>query len=399
MIVARKALQQLQVLSQQFPVVAVLGPRQVGKTTLVKEFLPRIPKPNIYLDLEKLSDLTRLEEPELFLNEHRNHCVIIDEVQRKMDLFPLLRSLVDEKRESFRFIILASAGPNLLKRSSETLAGRIAYLELSGFNLLEISEICPMQTHHFRGGLPESTLAKSDDQSRNWLDNFILTYIERDLPMLGLRASSITIRRLWEMLAWQNGSLINFSSIGKSLGLSHHTIAGYIDFLENAYLITRLQPYYFNIKKRLVKSPKIYIRDTGILHRLLRINDFHQLSGSPFLGASWEAYVIEQINSLKTGDVDLYFYRTHAGAEMDLVLVKGLEPIATAEIKYTSSPRPGKSMLQCITDLATDRNFIIVPAQIDFPVHASVRACGLNIFLQKYLPALVLDRNSKTETP
>ncbi|RMF57783.1 MAG: ATP-binding protein [Calditrichaeota bacterium] len=236
------------VFSQQFPAIAIVGPRQVGKTTLVKQFLPHIPKPSIYLDLEKPSDLAKLEEAELFLSEYGDHCVVIDEVQRKIDLLPLLRSLIDNNREPLRFIILGSAGPNLLKRSSETLAGRIAYLELAGFNLLEISELCPMRIHHFRGGFPESTLAPTDEQSRNWLDNFIVTYIERDLPLLGLRASSTTIRKLWEMLAWQNGSLINYSSIGKSLGFSNHTIAGYIDFLENAYLVTRLHPYHFNIK-------------------------------------------------------------------------------------------------------------------------------------------------------
>ena len=306
-------------------------------------------------------------------------------MQRKIELLPLLRSLIDEKREPLRFIILGSAGPDLLKRSSETLAGRIAYLELGGFNLLEISELCPMRTHHFRGGFPESTLAPTDDQSQKWLDNFIATYIERDLPLLGLRASPIRIRKLWEMLAWQNGSLLNYTSISKSLGLSHHTVAGYIDFLESAYLVTRLQPYHFNIKKRLVKSPKIYLRDTGILHRLLRITDFHQLSGSPFLGASWEAYVIEQVRNLKPDNIDLYFYRTHAGAEMDLVFVKGLQPVATAEIKYTAVPKPVKSTLQCIADLGTRKNFIIVPQDDDIPVHASVQACGLRIFLEKYL--------------
>lgn len=388
MIVQRFAIRLLKDYARQFPIIAIVGPRQVGKTTLVKEFIKYIQKPTLYIDLEKPSDYDKLDEPELFLSEYSDHCIIIDEIQRKVDLLPLLRSLVDENRVPLRFIILGSAGPNLLRKSSETLAGRIAYVELGGLNILEVAKICTRQVHHFRGGFPESTLAKSDKESLQWLDNFIITYIERDLPMLGLRTSPIIIRKLWEMLAWQNGNLINYQNISKSLGLSNHTIVRYIDFLENAYLIHRLQPYHFNIKKRLVKSPKIFIRDTGILHRLLRISNYIELTGSPFLGNSWESYVIEQIRNTKPQDIDLFFYRTHSGAEMDLVLVKGLRPVAAIEIKFTASPKVSKSTIQCINDLRTVNNFFILPKTDDYPVYKSIRACSLERFLRKYLPNL-----------
>jgi predicted AAA+ superfamily ATPase len=385
MLISRLQLQTLQNLANSFPVIGIIGPRQVGKTTLAKEFSKLISKETVYLDLERPSDIDKLKEPELFLGELTDKCVMLDEVQRLPEIFPLLRSLVDEHRVPLRFVLLGSASPDLLRNTSETLAGRIAYAELGGFNFLEIKENLSLKEHHFKGGFPEAALSPDIETTKLWLDNFIITYLERDLPLLGLTASPVVTRRLLEMLAWQNGRILNYSTLSKSLGFSNQTANRYIDFLEGAFLITRLQPFYFNIKKRLVKSPKILMRDTGMLHRLLRLESFEQLMGNPLLGASWEAYVIEQIRGLKSNDIDLYFYRTHAGAEVDLVLAKSLKAVSSIEIKFTSTPNMSKGMHQCIADLETGKNFIITPKSDDYPIRENVRACNIERFLTKYL--------------
>lgn len=388
MIVQRFALERLKSYSEIFPAIGIIGPRQVGKTTLVKEFQNILEKETIYLDLELITDLDKLKEPQIFLSQYKNKCVIIDEIQLKPDLFSLLRALIDQQREPSRFIIIGSASPQLLRQSSESLAGRIAYLELQPFSYLEIERFQKIENHHFLGGFPDALLSTSNNAGKFWLDNFIRTYTEKDLPLYGLSADPYTTRRLWEMLAWINGNLLNLNVLGKSMGLSYHTIAKYIDYLENTFLVRRIQPFHFNLKKRLVKTQKIYIRDTGILHRLLRLNDYDQLLGHAGLGGSWEAYVIEQIFGLKHPDLDLFFYRTHNGAEVDIVFVKGLQPVATAEIKFTSSPHPKKGLLNCVEDLRTDKNFIIIPQSEDYLVKESIRVCDLQTFLRKYLNTL-----------
>jgi predicted AAA+ superfamily ATPase len=384
-IIPRFALKKLRELAGSFPAIGIIGPRQVGKTTLAKEFRKDLEIGNIYLDLELMTDLNKLTEPEIFLTQHPDKCVIIDEIQLKPDLFPLLRALIDQNRRPCRFIILGSANPQLLRQSSESLAGRIAYLELQPFTYPEIAGIKDMKVHHFLGGFPNALLSHSEEAAKAWLDNLVRTYCERDLPMYGLSANPTVIRRLWEMLAWVNGNLLNLHSLGKSMGLSYHTIARYIDYLENTFLVSRLQPYHYNLKKRLVKTPKVYIRDTGILHRLLRLSDYDQLLGHIALGASWESYVLEQIKGHKHPDLDLYFYRTHNGAEVDIVFVKGLNPVATAEIKFTSSPSPDKGMMFCIDELKTVKNFIITPQSDDYPVKENVKVCSLGVFVDTYL--------------
>jgi len=381
----RSSTEKLENLARKFPVVGIIGPRQVGKTTLVKEFLKKITKDSIYLDLEKTSDLEKLQDPELFLSNNKERCVVIDEIQNKPELFSLLRALVDEHRVPLRYIILGSASPELLRQSSQSLAGRIAYLELSPFNFMEIKYNIDLNNHHLLGGFPESILSETKEDSWEWLDNFITTYINRDLPQLGLRANSVTVRRLWEMIAWLNGNMLNYQMIGKSLDLTIPTINLYISFFENAFLVKKLQPFYHNMKKRLVKSPKIYLTDTGVLHKLLRISDYNQLLGHTSVGASWEAYVINQIYSLKSSDFELYFYRTHNGAEVDLVFVKALQPIATAEIKFTSTPHPNKGLINCINDLGTDKNYIITPYSDDYLARQNIRVCNLKDFLEQYL--------------
>jgi predicted AAA+ superfamily ATPase len=368
--------------------VGIIGPRQVGKTTLAKDFLKGLTKESLYLDLEKHSDFERLKDPELFLSNNREKCVVIDEIQNKPELFPLLRALIDEYRVPLRYIILGSASPELLRQSSQSLAGRIAYLELSPFNFAEINQDIELKKHHLLGGFPESILAEKEKDSWDWLENFITTYINRDLPHLGLRVNSITLRRLWEMIAWLNGNMLNYQMIGKSLDLTIPTINSYISFFESAFLVRKLQPFHYNMKKRLVKSPKIYLTDTGVLHKLLRINDYNQLLGHTSVGASWETYVINQVCSLKSNDLELYFYRTHNGAEVDLVFVKALQPIATAEIKFTSTPHPAQGLINCTEDLKTELNYIITPFSDDYMAKKNICVCSLPVFLEKYLPEI-----------
>ncbi|MBM3435404.1 MAG: ATP-binding protein, partial [Bacteroidetes bacterium] len=263
--ITRCITEKLDNLSRKFPVVGIIGPRQVGKTTLAKEFIKGITKESVYLDLEKYSDLEKLRDAQLFLTNNHKKCVVIDEIQNKPELFPLLRALIDEYRVPLRYIILGSASPELLRQSSQSLAGRIAYLELTPFNFNEIKPDIELKKHHLLGGFPESILVEKEEDSWEWLDNFITTYINRDLPHLGLRVNSITLRRLWEMIAWLNGNTLNFHLIGKSLDLTIPTINSYISFFESAFLVRKLQPFHYNIKKRLVKSPKIYLTDTGVL--------------------------------------------------------------------------------------------------------------------------------------
>lgn len=373
---------------QIFPVVAIVGPRQAGKTTLVKELIPGINRDILYLDLERPSDLSKLDNPELYLTSHNDKCIILDEIQNKPGLFPLIRSLVDEQKNVCSFIILGSASPELLKQSSESLAGRIGYLELGPLSLTELLEIYDREKHLFSGGFPLSYLARDYSASTIWLENFIKTYLERDLPMLGLKANPVLIRRLWEMLAWQTGGLINQNALSKSLGVSNHTINNYIGYLEGAFLVIRVLPFTINLKKRMVKTPKIYIRDTGILTNLLRIVDYDQLMGNPLLGNIWETYVVNQILLVKNDNLNLYFYRTHAGSEIDLVFSKGLKPTCSVEIKFSSTPKLTKGFLMGINTLQTKKNYIVIPNNEDYVIGNNVRVVGLKQFITKILPTL-----------
>lgn len=295
--------------------------------------------------------------------------------------------MVDEHRVPLRFIILGSATPDIIRKSSESLAGRIGYVELKPFSLLELNKV-DLNSHFFYGGFPESILSKNRKQSVRWMDDFIKTYIERDLPLLGLSASPSTVRRLWEMLSWQSGSLLNASAIGNSLGLTNHTINKYIDFLEGTFMVNRLVPFSYNAKKRIVKTPKIYISDSGILHRLMRINSMDELLGMPVLGASFESYVLQQIRAEKQNDIDVYFYRTHAGTEIDIVLTRSLKPIASVEIKYTSTPKLTKGLINGIEDIGTKKNYIITPRSEEYPIRNDITVCNVRSFLQNHLGRL-----------
>ncbi len=330
------------------------------------------------MDLENPDDLAKLTNPSLFLDPLSDQTVILDEVQKVPSLFPVLRSIIDRKRQPGRFILLGSASPELIRDSSESLAGRIAYLELNPFSLNEVKATTDWRTHWFRGGFPPSLLAPDDEFAKLWRQNFIKTYLERDLPMLGLKADPILTNRLWRMTAHLSGSLLNMESLSGSLGIHGSTVRQYLDFFESAYLIRRLQPYFTNLKKRLVKTPKIYVRDTGILHQLLGISTPYDLEGHPMLGASWETYVIEQIAALLPDWADLYFYRTHQGTEADLVITKGGMPEVLVEIKYSTAPKISKGFHIAQLDLVAKKQFIVCPIAEGYPLSENIRVIGLD---------------------
>ncbi len=367
-----------------FPVTGIIGPRQIGKTTLVKQLNKRIDKETIYIDLENPRDKIRLSDPNLFFEANMDKCVILDEIQLMPELFSILRPMVDINRVSSRYIILGSASPVLIRESSQTLAGRIAYIELNGFNLTEI----PNKNQNrlwMRGGFPDAYLAMDDEIWMQWLDNFIGTYIERDLPMLGLDVSPNILRNLWMMIAHTHGNVVNYSNISRSLELSSTTIKKYLDFLENAFLIRQLQPFHTNIKKRIVKSPKLFVRDTGILHNLLNIGSGFELEGNPMKGNSFEGFAIEQILQIIGNAYQPHFYRTHNGAECDLVLTKSSKPYFAIEIKYSSAPQLTKGNMISFDDIEAKYNFVITPDSKDYLISKNIRVCSLDVFLRKYI--------------
>jgi len=386
--IQRIELKELSVLLKTNPVVALLGARQIGKTTLAKLYAARSKKETIYLDLELESHYNRLQtDAESYLIQHQNKLVIIDEVQRMPKLFALLRALVDMKRMPARFLLLGSSSPHLIKGVSESLAGRIAYLDMGGINLAEAQKSKIKQdTLWLKGGFPVALTLKQPVAIQNWYTNLVKSYTEKDMrELFGVDFSSVVIRNFWSMLAHSNGNLWNKETYGKSLGVTAPTVGRYLEYMEGAFLVTRLQPWFNNSKKRLVKSPKIYIRDTGILHTLIRVSSIDDLFGHPDVGTSWEAFVIEQIRQLKPAHLDMYFYRTHQGTEADLVLVKGVKPIACIEIKLSTSPQISKGFIQSVTDLKTKNNFIIMPKGDSYTVNENIKICNLTDFLNKQL--------------
>jgi predicted AAA+ superfamily ATPase len=328
------------------------------------------------LDLERPSDLAKLTEPELFLEPLANRLVVLDEVQLRPDLFPVLRALVDAQRTLGRFLILGSAAPALIQRSSETLAGRIEFLELAPLNLAEVAvkEASPnvAQTLWSRGGFPDSYLARSDAASMRWREAFVRSYLERDIPQLGIRISAATLRRFWLMLAHYHGQLWNASTLAGSLGVSAPSVRHYLDILESTFMVRVLQPYSANLGKRLVKSPKVYLRDSGLLHALLNLPDHYALLGHPVLGASWEGWVIEQILAQAPDGTRPYFYRTASGNELDLLLELPGGALRAVEIKHSAAPKVGKGFNEALDALKLDTGFVI--AQVDAPYPLSQRA-------------------------
>ena len=362
-----------------FPAVGIVGPRQVGKTTLVQNL--SLEKERIYLDLEKSSDRAKLSDPELFLKAHEDKTVILDEIQMMPELFAELRSLIDEKREPGRFIILGSASPELIRKSADSLAGRIGYLELTPFHLGEL-ENDDMDQLWIRGGFPLSYLAASERSSRLWRENFIKTYIERDLGLLGLNTDPYLVERFWRMLAHAQGGLLVSENFAKALGISRPTVNKYLEFLHGSFMVRLLQPYFPNVKKRLVASPKVYIRDSGILHSLTGIDSYEDLINQLLVGNSWEGFVIEQICNVLGDEYEYYFYRTHQGAECDLLLIRPGKVKYAIEIKNTLSPKISKGFRISMEDTKAENGILLSRIQDSYPLDTNVQAMGLGEFFK-----------------
>lgn len=362
---------------QQQPAVAILGPRQVGKTTLALRQIQPEGKERLYLDLERPSDALKLEDAEFFLDRHKDKLVIIDEVQRMPALFPVLRALIDMHRAPGRFVLLGSASDALIQMSSESLAGRISYLELHPFSLSELPAP-DWPVLWVRGGYPLAYLAQDDESAFEWTGDFVRTYIERELGVSSLRTTAPELALFLRILASAHGQLTNYSELAKVMQLSIPTIKRYIQFFEQAYLLRTLYPYHPNVQKRLVKSPKIYIRDSGLLHYLRGIQSLADLEGDMLRGASWEGFVIQQILSLIKPSVLPYFYRTGAGAEMDLVLVKGNRPFAAFEFKYSNSPKITKGATEALKDLNCPHQYVITPSSDLFEWRPGLWIAGIS---------------------
>ena len=368
---------------KQFPAVALLGPRQVGKTTLAIALAGPEDLNSIYIDLELPSDRAKLSDPELYLSQHEDRLVILDEIQRLPGLFQILRGIIDARRRKGRqtgqFLLLGSASMDLLKQSSETLAGRIAYVELSPLLAEEIGHDREQRDRlWFRGGFPDSFLAKDDGSSLRWRQEFIRTYLERDVPSLGPRIPAETLRRFWTMLAHVQGSLLNANAIASGLGVSGHTVARYLDLMVDLLLVRRLAPWSENVGKRLVRSPKVYVRDSGLVHALLGLSDLEALLGHPVSGGSWEGFVLENLLAAAPMGTQAWFYRTAAGAEVDLVLEIPPKERWTLEIKRSSTPTVAKGFHIGSSDMKATRKIVVHAGEGKFPLGNDVEALSLS---------------------
>ncbi len=357
-------------------VVAVLGARQVGKTTLARQVAARTSRAVTLFDLEDPRDQARLAEPMLALERLRG-LVVLDEVQNHPNLFPVLRVLADRPRKPARFLLLGSASPELLRQGAETLAGRIAFYELDGFDLSEVGAK-HLERLWLRGGFPSSYLAKTDAESAKWRADFIRTFVERDVPRLGVNIAPSTLARFWTMLAHYHAQVCNLSEIGRSLGVSHTTVRTYIDLLTKTFVVRELRPWAENLGKRLVKSPKVYVADTGLLHSLLAVPARRDLDAHPKLGASWEGFVIAQIvRLLRATPEQTFFWATHAGAELDLLVVRGRERLGF-EIKRTDAPKLTPSMRAALDDLRLSALYVAHAGRHSFELAPRVRAIAAN---------------------
>ncbi len=386
----RSASANIDILLSEFPAIALLGPRQVGKTTLAKQLANANKKEILYFDLESDADIAKLNDAEYVFNQFQDCCIILDEVQRMPKLFSQLRPVIDNYRKPGRFILTGSASPELVKGVSESLAGRIAFIELSPINLLEAAQTnISQQQHWYRGGFPLALTAKDDKAFTRWKENFIRTYIERDLSQLfGVKLQEKLLRSFWFMLAANNGGIWNSETYARSLGISATTIKRYLDFLEAAFLIRQLPAWFVNATKRVVKSPKLYIRDSGILHVINRVASQNNLPLHISVGASWEGYVVEQISQTKPDHIDMYYYRTQHGAECDILLVDGITPVLAIEIKFASSPVLSKGFYTVLEDLKLAEGWVIVPDGEAFKINAKVQCSKLIDFLNTKLQTL-----------
>jgi uncharacterized protein len=366
-----------------FPAVAILGPRQSGKSSTAKQIAKLIGN-TLYVDLENYSDHQKIEaEPQLFFSTNKDKTIILDEIQKLPEIFSLLRALIDQDRRNGWLIMLGSASPDLLKQSSQSLAGRIGYLELTPFSIREVQSLenFELRALWMKGGFPMSFL-QPDEASFIWRMNYLVNIIERDFREFGFDTGQINIRRLLSMLAHYHGQIINLSVIGKSLGISHVTVQKYIDIFEKIFLVRLVQPYFANLGKRIVKSPKLYFRDSGILHSLLNIRSFNELLGHPSFGASWEGFAMENIIASLPG-WQPWYYRTATGVEIDLILERGLRKVAV-EIKASTAPTLGKGFFIALDDLKIGEAWVIAPVDTTYPIHPKVKVSGLKQFLENF---------------
>lgn len=364
---------------EEAPAVALLGPRQVGKTTLAWEIARS--RPAVYLDLESDADRAKLADPVLYLRQHTDKLVVLDEIQRVPELFRTLRGVIDTARRdgrgNGRFLVLGSASIELLRQSSESLAGRIRYLELAPLGAGEVGS-AQLGRLWLRGGFPQSLLAASDGASLRWRQDFIRTYLERDIPQLGPRIPAETLRRLWTMLAHQQGSLLNAAALARALAVDGKTVASYLDLLVDLLLVRRLRPWHANVRKRLVKSPKVYVRDSGLVHALLGIADMESLLAHPVAGASWEGMAIESVLAAAPSGTEAFFYRTAAGAEIDLLLQLPQWPRLWAiEIKRGLAPKVERGFYHACADVGPERRFVVYSGTERYPLAADIEAISL----------------------
>lgn len=381
--ITRTAQNEIAQLLDEFPAVGILGPRQVGKTTLAETIATAFSPDPIYLDLESPGDQAKLSDPEAYFELNKGKLIILDEIQRVPELFSTLRGVIDRRRrQGFRtgqFLILGSASLDLLKQASESLAGRIAYKELPGLTVPEL----PIQTSTeqdklwLRGGFPDSFLAQNDTASLRWRLNFIATYLERDVPQFGPRIPAMTLRRLWTMLAHSQGGQLNVAQLGGNLDIAGPTAKRYIELLDDLLLIRTIRPWSGNVGKRLVKSPKIYIRDSGLTHALLNISSLDDLLGHPVVGASWEGFVMENLLACLPVGMTPWFYRTAAGAEIDLVLEQGINQRYAIEIKRSSAPSLSKGFYLGCEDIGATNRFLVYPGTERYPISNGVTAIPL----------------------
>lgn len=379
MISRTRHLDRVQELLNRNPIVAILGARQVGKTTLARELATRFPGTAVRFDLEDPDDLARLAEPKLALGS-QDGLVVIDEVQRQPDLFPVLRVLVDRPENTARFLVLGSASPELLRQSSESLAGRVAYHHLSGFAVDEVGVTSGGSLWH-RGGFPRSFLAESDQASYEWRLDFVRTFLERDIPMLGSRIPPLALHRFWRMLAHYHGQVWNSAEFARAFGVAATTVRRYLDLLAGALVIQLLPPWHENISKRQVKAPKVYVADPGLLHALLGLATVEDLEGHPKIGASWEGFVVQEILArLGTRRDEAFFWATHTGAELDLLVVRGTQRLGF-EVKRTTSPKMTRSAHSALETLGLARLDIVHAGEHTFTISDKVRAVAFNNLL------------------
>ncbi len=369
---------------KNYPVVGIIGPRQIGKTTLARQLAKQHKGATTHFDLEDARDLARLSDPALALEPLRG-LVILDEIQRRPELFPLLRVLADRRPIRAHFLVLGSASPEMLRQSSETLAGRISYYELPGLSLPEV-QMKNQAKLWLRGGFPSSYTARTNSASDQWRRDFIKAFLERDLPQLGIRTPSSVLNRFWSMLAHYHGQIWNAAEFARSFGVANKTVNHYLDVLSSTFVVNSLQPWHENLKKRQVKAPKVYFADTGLLHSLLRLTTMADLDSHPKVGASWEGFVIHQIiQQLGITPSERFFWATHGGAELDLLVVRGRKRWGF-EVKRTTSPNITPSMRTALTDLKLQRLFVIHAGSHSFDLQKKIRAIALGELLDELKP-------------